>query len=57
MATIFIALGIPVYIWARQEKGLEKGPIFTEAERALAVGIIAVAMVALYAFVRGLIQI
>jgi arginine:ornithine antiporter/lysine permease len=56
MAMVFIALGIPVYIWARRDT-VTKDPLFTDAERALAVAIIAIALVALYAFVRGLIHI
>lgn len=56
MAMVFIALGIPFYIWARWDT-MTEGPVFTESEKALAVGIVAVAMVALYAFARGLIHI
>ncbi len=56
MAAIFIAIGIPFYIWARQDTP-SKEPLFSEPEKALAVAIVAVALIAIYAFARGLIHI
>lgn len=64
MAVIFIAIGIPVYIWSRIEQGarlLSDGkngrpePCFSDSERALSVFILVTAFVAIYAFARGLI--
>ena len=66
MAVVFIAVGIPIYLWARHEQGAGKivggkqnmQPIryFDDPERALCIAIIVVALIAIYAFVRGLIQ-
>ena len=66
MAVVFIAIGIPVYLWARHEQGAgilpdktrHNQPVryFDDAERALCVAIIVIALVAIYAFARGLIQ-
>ena len=66
MAVVFIAAGIPIYLWARHEQGAGKivggkqnmQPIryFDDPERALCIAIIVVALIAIYAFVRGLIQ-
>lgn len=65
MAVVFIALGIPFYMWSRKEqgakinpdiKGKETEPIFSEPEKALCIAIIVIALVAIYAFVRGLIS-
>ena len=55
MAVVFIALGIPVYIWAcREDK--HQTPAFTCGERRLAGAIILVALAAIYAMARGLIH-
>ena len=55
MAVIFIALGIPVYILACKEDPTKPHP-FSCAERRLACAIILIAVVAVYAMVRGLIH-
>ncbi len=52
MAVIFIALGLPVYIWARKETPVE-GKMFTSGEKVLAAAIVIVALVVLYALIRG----
>ena len=66
MAVVFIAAGIPIYLWARHEQGAGKRgdskqnaqPMryFDDPERALCIAIIVVALIAIYAFARGLIQ-
>ena len=55
MAVIFIALGLPFYIWARKDTP-SKEPILSDPERAMAVFLVVTALVAIYAFARGLIQ-
>ncbi len=56
MAVIIIALGIPVYIWARKENApAEK--IFTSSEKILATILIIIALAAIYAMARGLVNI
>ena len=52
MAVIFIALGLPVYIWARKETPTE-GKMFTSGEKVLAAAIVIVALIVLYALIRG----
>ena len=52
MAVIFIALGLPVYIWARKETPVE-GKMFTSGEKVLAAAIVIVALIVLYALIRG----
>ena len=56
MAVVFIALGLPIYIWACKEAPSGE-PSFTCAERRLACGIVLIALIAIYAFARGLIQV
>ncbi len=56
MAVVFIAIGIPFYVWARKEY-VPKEPIFSDPEKALAIFIIVTALVALYAFSHGLISV
>ncbi len=65
MAIVFIAIGVPVYMWARAEQGakfLSDGkngrpePFFSDAEKALCVFIVVTALVAIYAFTKGLIS-
>ncbi len=58
MAVIFIAVGLPFYIWTRYQNTANAAlriPLFTLAEKILAAVIVAVALIALYAFARGLI--
>ena len=56
MAVVFISLGIPVYIWARKEDN-PMGRCFTHAEKKLVGLLILVAVVAIYAFIRGIIDV
>ncbi len=56
LAVIIIALGIPVYIWARKENAPEQR-VFSHRECALASLLIIIAIAALYALTRGLVTI
>lgn len=56
MAAIFIALGIPVYIWARKEND-EGQSCFSCHERRIAGALILIALFAIYAMVRGIIKV
>ena len=56
MAAVFIALGIPVYIWARRENASEQS-CFSCRERRLAGALILIALFAIYAMVRGIIKV
>ncbi len=54
-AVIFIALGIPVYIWARAQ-GNPNDKIFTKREFCFAMLLVALALVAIYALTTGIIK-
>lgn len=54
LAVVIIALGIPVYIWARKENNPD-GRAFTRSEWWFAAALVVIALWALYAFSRGLI--
>ena len=56
MAVVLIALGLPVYVWAKREQGIT-GCVFSCKERMLALTLIAISFVAIYAFYRGIIHI
>ncbi len=56
MAAILIALGIPIYIWARKQQDKNQ-PVFTKEEIALAIIFIGFALFAIYALIRGIIKI
>ncbi|MBE6452517.1 MAG: amino acid permease [Alphaproteobacteria bacterium] len=56
MAAVIIALGIPVYIWARKEHA-PKTCAFSGHERFLACILILISLFAIYAFIRGIINI
>jgi arginine:ornithine antiporter/lysine permease len=56
MAIIFIALGIPVYIWARREN-LPSSKIFTRNEKYLMGTILIVCIIAIYVLARGIVQV
>lgn len=56
MAVIFIAIGIPVYIFSRREVSLTL-PVFSRNEKALVGVILVISVVAIYAFARGIIKI
>ncbi len=55
LAFIFIAAGIPVYIWARKQTE-DKAPVFHGAEKLFLWAIIILTVGAIYAFSRGLIK-
>ena len=56
MAIVFIALGLPVY-WVTRKENAAGSPVFAKDERKLAWIIAIVAVIALYAFIHGLIKI
>ena len=56
MAVIFMALGIPVYIWARKQNAPEKH-CFTIGETVCAVFLVVLALFAIYAMARGIIEV
>jgi len=53
MAFVFLALGVPVYIWAKREN---KGILFTCYEKIILLIILFISVIALYAFTHGLIH-
>lgn len=54
MATIIVACGVPVYIWARKQKGdIIKGPLFAGYEKVILVLLIIAALIAIYLIARG----
>ncbi|MBR6663694.1 MAG: amino acid permease [Alphaproteobacteria bacterium] len=56
MAVVIITLGIPVYICARKEQNRNK-EAFSNGEKVFATALVLISIVAIYAFVRGLISI
>ncbi len=56
MAAILIALGIPVYIWARKQNESNQ-PVFKNVEKGLVIIIIGLALFAIYALIRGIVKI
>ena len=56
LAAIFLALGIPVFIWARRQKKDNK-PLFEKYEWPVMVLLVLMALSAIYAFSRGLLKI
>jgi len=54
MALIFVALGIPVYVYARHQNA-ENEPAFTAGERFSAVILVVMALFGLYAMCKGII--
>ena len=55
MAVVFIAIGIPVYMWAKKEISF-KNPVFTKNEKCLVGVILIISVVAIYIFARGIIK-
>ena len=55
MAVVFIAAGIPIYLWAKKENTPNE-QAFSCGEKILAYGIVIVAICAIYAFARGIIS-
>lgn len=56
MAVIFLALGIPIYIWAHKENDAGH-PCFTGKEKVLAWAVILIALFAIYAMARGIVSV
>lgn len=56
LAVIFLALGIPVFIWARRQKK-DGTPVFTRGEVAVVTLLVIAAVAAVYVFARGLVSI
>ncbi|MBP5353361.1 MAG: amino acid permease [Alphaproteobacteria bacterium] len=56
MAVIFMAIGIPFYIWAQKQHGKNK-EFFSVGEEIIVWGMVCVAIFAVYAFARGLISV
>ena len=56
LAVIFLALGIPVFIWARCQQQ-DDGNIFTRGEKAVCTLLVLFALTAVYVFARGLVSI
>ena len=56
LAVIFLALGIPVFVWARRQQKDGK-TVFSKGEAAVAVLLVLFALAAIYVFSRGLVSI
>lgn len=56
LAFIFLAAGIPVFIWARKQQA-DGQPVFKGGEIAIMVILVIFALAAVYAFSRGLVKI
>lgn len=56
MAVVFLCIGIPVYIWSREENSFSKA-VFSEREKYLVATIVLITVIAIYCFARGIIQI
>ena len=56
LAVIFLALGIPVFMWARKQKK-DGSPVFTHGEVAVVTLLVLCAVAAVYVFARGLVSI
>lgn len=56
LAVIFLAAGIPVFIWARKQQA-DGQPVFKGGEIAIMVILVIFALAAVYAFSRGLVKI
>lgn len=55
MASVFIAIGIPVYIWSRKQHP-DQNPMFLKYEKVLLVLLVLVALFSLYLFMRGIVK-
>ena len=56
MAVIFMAVGIPVYIWASKQNNADK-TAFTVGEGIVASFIVAIALFAIYAMIKGIVNV
>ena len=52
---VFIAIGIPVYIWSRKQHP-DQNPMFLKYEKVLLVLLVLVALFSLYLFMRGIVK-
>ena len=57
LAVIFLALGVPVFIWARRQQQDGKPVFFGAGEKAFMYLLVLAALVAVYVFSRGLVSI
>ena len=55
LAVIFLALGVPVFIWARRQANDGK-PLFHKSEAVVMILLVLCAVAAIYVFSRGLIS-
>ena len=55
-AVIFVALGIPVYVWAKKQHN-SKAPAFTNGECIIALLIAGAALFAIFALARGIVHV
>ncbi len=55
MASVLVALGIPVYIWSRRQNPDQK-PLFLTYEKVILGLLVIVALSALYLFIRGVVK-
>ncbi len=56
LATVLVAIGIPVYIWSRKQNADHK-PMFQTFEKVILVLLVLAALSALYLFSRGIVKI
>ena len=56
MAVIFMALGIPVYIWASKQND-SQGKIFSNKEVVLASALVMISVIAIYAMSTSIVKI
>ena len=56
MALIFVAIGIPFFVWAKKQRQPEQ-PAFTNGESIIALLLALAALFALYALARGIIHV
>lgn len=55
MATVLVALGIPVYIWSRKQNP-DQNALFKGYEKVILVLLVLAALAAIYLFARGIIK-
>ena len=56
LAVIFLALGVPVFVWARRQSADGK-PVFGSGEKVVVTLLVLCALVAVYVFARGLVSV
>ncbi len=55
LAVIFMALGIPVYVWAKRQNEPD-APFFTHKEKCLAILMVFIAFIAIYSMMSGIVK-